>query len=107
MSKWRLAFERTARGHWETLDKVEYIFGPPATEAQIAEGERALGMRLPSELRELLAEFNGVWYTTELDRSRGFKPDIVYLDLKYITERVPTYFRTCGNELPPTEELQK
>src|ERR1043165_9308237 len=107
MSKWKRAFERTPPGHWESLDKVEYIFGPPATEAQIDESERALGMRFSLELRELLAEFNGIWTTTELSRNRGYKPEMVYLDLENITVGVPTYFRTCENELPPDEELQK
>ena len=85
----------------------QYEFGPPATEEQLAAAESVLGVRLPADVRELLTEFNGVWYTTEIDRRHGYEPTILYLDTEYMTVRLPEYFRTCGNGLPSEEDLRK
>ena len=58
---WKLLFEANLppappRRGW-------YEFGPPATAGKIAEAEAALGYRLPHDLRELVAEFNGAqWW---------------------------------------------
>ncbi|MGY4644708.1 SMI1/KNR4 family protein [Cellulomonas sp. URHB0016] len=53
----------------------ESVFAPPASPHQIAECEVALGHPLPADLRELLAETNGV------EGSYG-------LDLVWSTERI-------------------
>jgi len=84
-----------------------FDFEPPATEAQIQEAEQLLGVALPDGVRELLAEFNGVW-----DRTDAKYPEITYLDLKHMSVDVLEYFRKCrhpitGNPLPPEQDLNK
>jgi len=37
-------------------------FGPPAAEKEIAAAEASLGLHFPALLRELYAEFDGLWY---------------------------------------------
>lgn len=107
MGKWREAF---AHGRPSTFDLefgLEYTFGSPATDGQLAHAERELGTRLPQEVRELLSEFNGVWVTSEAGRSHGSAPDIAYLDVEHLAVEVPRYFRTCGNPLPAGSDLRK
>jgi hypothetical protein len=107
MGKWREAFEHGRPSEWDIKLGIEYSFGPPPTEEQLAAAESVLGVRLPADVRELLFEFNGVWYTTEVDRREGYGPSILYLDLQHMTVDVPEYFRTCGNPLPEEAELRK
>src|SRR5687767_3751169 len=107
MGKWRTLFEANLLPEGERKYGEQYQFGPPATPAQIAAGETALGVRLPCEVRELLSEFNGIWCTTTAGRKQGHEPDISFLDVDYMTVEVPHYFRTCGNELPPEADLRK
>ncbi|HEY1189233.1 MAG TPA: SMI1/KNR4 family protein [Gemmata sp.] len=57
------------RRHWAR-------FRPPATAEQIAEAEAALGLPLPVPLRELYAEFDGLWFGT----SGGDVPECEDLD---------------------------
>ena len=104
---WRALFEANLPPVEQRAYQEHYEFGPPATEEQLAAAEAALGLPLPPDVRELLAEFNGVWYTTRASRRNGRGPDILYLDIEYMTARVPHYFRTCGNVLPPEEDLRK
>lgn len=107
MGKWRALFEANLPPEGEREYGELYQFGPPATEEQLAAAEQSLGVRLPADVRELLSEFNGVWYTTTVGRKQGYEADISYLDVDHMAARVPHYFRTCGNELPPEEELRK
>jgi hypothetical protein len=107
VGKWREAFDHGRPSFWDIELGLEYTFGPPATEEQIARAEGELGVRLPSDLRELVAEFNGVWVTTEDGRERGDTPDIAYLDVGFMAVEVPWYFRTCGNPLPAESDLRK
>jgi hypothetical protein len=107
MGKWREAFEHGRPSEWDMEYGREYSFGPPATEEQLAAAESVLGVRLPTDVRELLSEFNGVWYTIEIDRREGYDPSILYLDIEHMTVKVPEYFRTCGNPLPKRKDLRK
>jgi hypothetical protein len=107
VGKWRDAFEQGRPSEWDLELGRQYSFGPPASAEQLAAAEALLGVRLPADVRALLAEFNGVWYTTEIDRQQGYEPSILYLDLEHMTVQVPEYFRTCGNPLPPEEELRQ
>jgi hypothetical protein len=106
MGKWREAFEHGRPSEWDVEYGREYSFGPPATEEQLAAAESVLGVRLPADVRELLSEFNGIWYTIDIDQRESYK-SILYLDIDYMTGRVPDYFRTCGNDLPAEEVLRK
>jgi hypothetical protein len=113
--KWRRLFESGVRLRRLFQSAVflapkyveRYDFSPPATEQQLDAAEQALGMRLPTDVREMLSEFNGVWSTSEFRRSIGFDRDIVYLDINHITLDIPEHFRTCGDVLPPEEHLRK
>jgi hypothetical protein len=107
MGKWREAFEHGRPSQWDVELGMEYTFGPPATEGQLAATESVLGVRLPADVRALLSEFNGVWYTTAIDRREGYEPSILYLDIQHMTVEVPAYFRDSGNPLPPGEDLRK
>ena len=107
MGKWRALFEANLPPEDKREYGEQYQFGPPATEEQLAAAEQSLGLKLPTAIRELLSEFNGVWYTTRLDRKQGCEPSILYLDLDSMAVRVPHYFRTCGNPLPPEDELRR
>jgi hypothetical protein len=107
MGKWREAFEFRRPSAWDVEYGYQYTFGPPAAEEQLDTAERELGVRLPSDVRELLAEFNGVWYTTASGRRHGNLPDILFLDIEHMTVHVPKYFHTCGNVLPNEQELRK
>ena len=107
MGKWRTLFESNLPPLEQREYGEQYEFGPPATEEQLAAAESALGVPLPQDVRELLAEFNGVRYTTRASRQHGHEPYILYLDIEHLTVEVPRYFRTCGNVLPPEENLRK
>ncbi len=107
MGKWQEAFEHGRPSEWDAEYGREYSFGPPATKEELTTAEASLGARLPADVREMLSEFNGVWYTIEVDRREGYEPSILYLDIKHMTAEVPEYFRTCGNELPPEADLRK
>ncbi|MCE9562741.1 MAG: SMI1/KNR4 family protein [Planctomycetes bacterium] len=99
MGKWREAFDHGRPSRWDIEYRLEYTFGPPATEEQLARVEGQLGVRLPAEVRELLSEFNGVWYTSEAGRMHGGESEIVFLDTECMTDRVPRYLRYGGD--PP------
>jgi hypothetical protein len=58
MGKWKQAFVKSIEPEFESLASFE--FGAPATEKQLAALERAVSAKIPSDLRELLQEFNGV-----------------------------------------------
>ena len=55
----------------------------------------------------MLLEFNGIWRSTKSDRRDGRPGAIAYLDIDHMTVHVPEYFRTCGNNLPPDNDLRK
>jgi hypothetical protein len=107
MGKWREAFEYRRPSAWDVEHGYQYTFGPPASEEQLAAAELQLGVTLPSDVREMLAEFNGVWYTSANGRRRGNRPHILYLDIEHMTVNLPRYFRTCGNVLPSDQDLRK
>ncbi|HZT80573.1 MAG TPA: SMI1/KNR4 family protein [Gemmataceae bacterium] len=107
MGKWRNAFEHGRPSKGDSKYGVEYTFGPPATKEQLAAVEAALGVKLPADVSQLLSEFNGVWFTTEVDRREGYEPSILFLDTKHMSVEVPEYLRTCGNPLPPEDDLKK
>jgi uncharacterized protein (TIGR02996 family) len=83
---WRILLEVNMQPIEERMYGELYQFGAPATGEQLAEAEEALGRRLPDDVRELLSEFNGVWYTSAGSRRFGSAPDILYLDLHHMVE---------------------
>ncbi len=106
MSQWRKAFEEDRPSREDVEYKREYTFGPPATEEQLAQAEQRLGAPLPVSLRELLREFNGIWYTTKYDRERGYEASMCFLD----TEKIPGVLDVLvdsGNDIPPVDDLKK
>jgi len=107
VGKWIDAFQHQRPYEWDTELSVEYTLGPPATEQQIADAEALLGARWPAELRELLGEFNGIWFTTKDLRRGGYEPEILFLDIEHLTEQLPDYLGDAENELPPTNELRR
>jgi hypothetical protein len=107
MGKWQTLFETYLLPFEEREYGEQYEFGPPATTEQLEAVEQILEVRLPTDVREMLSEFNGIWHTTRADRKYGYKPTIAFLDTKYMTIEVPHYFRTCGNVLPSEEDLRK
>jgi hypothetical protein len=107
MGKWRALFEANLPPVAEREYGEQYEFGPPATEEQLAIAEQALGVRLPADVREMLAEFNGVWYSTAGGRELGHPPDIMYLDIRHMTADVPNYLADADNPLPPRYALRK
>ena len=58
MGKWKKAFLKSIDPEFDSPSSFE--FGPSATEKQLAGLERAISAKIPSDLRELLQEFNGV-----------------------------------------------
>ena len=60
MEKWRDAFDAGVADE-ERAARYKYVFGPPATADELAHLERQLGISLPTDVREMFAEFNGVW----------------------------------------------
>lgn len=101
MGKWRALFESKLPPVEQRQYEEQYLFGLPATAEQLAGVETALGISLPPEVSELLAEFNGLWYTTRASRRNGREPDLLYLDTESVTGEVPTYLR-CWGEPPIT-----
>jgi uncharacterized protein (TIGR02996 family) len=94
---WRVLLEANMRPFAERDYGQMYQFGAPATEKQLAEAEAALGLRLPNDLRELLSEFNGVWYTLAIDQ-HSYR-EILYLDLHNMTVEVSAWHRAFPNIL--------
>jgi len=108
VGKWRELFESNLPPVEEREYGEQYTFGPPATPEELDAAERTLGVRLPADVRELLSEFNGVWYTTDISRERSGRPEIAYLDIHYMAVKVPEYFRSWGEEWRwLTEQLAK
>jgi hypothetical protein len=107
VGKWRALFEANLAPLEERESGEQYEFGLPATKEQLDTVEHTLGIRLPVEVRELLAEFNGIRCSTRVSREIGRRPDISYLDTEYMAVRVPRYFQNCGNSLPPEQDLRK
>jgi hypothetical protein len=58
MGRFRNAFE----SRMPPAAKVHARYGRPATTAEIVAAEEVLGLPLPGTLRELYAEFDGLWY---------------------------------------------
>jgi hypothetical protein len=106
MNKWRTLFESNLAPVAERPYREEYDFGPPATDEQLAAAEQALGITFPADVREMLAEFNGVWRRTHFSDGREYR-DIFYLDLQNMTVDLPQYFADCGNPLPPKRDRRK
>lgn len=57
MENWKALVETTMDP--EDREGEEFQFGPPATEAEMAEVETALGLKIPEEMRSFLKECNG------------------------------------------------
>ena len=107
MSRWRDAFQHGRPGKWDVEFGYEFTFGPPATEMELAEAETALGLEFPSDVRELLSEFNGVFHTSRADRENGWGPTLFFLNVPNIAKHVPHYLATSDNPLPRAEDLAK
>jgi hypothetical protein len=82
VGKWRTLFEANLPPYGEGEYVLGYDFGPPATAAKFDAAERALGLRLPAELREMLSEFNGVWVRVRTHP----EPENYYLSLDLMVE---------------------
>jgi uncharacterized protein (TIGR02996 family) len=108
---WRTLFEANLPPFGEREYGEMYEFGPPATAEQLAAAEAVLGVRLPADVRDLLSEFNGVWYTVGRVRRGRSEPDILYLDIEHMTVDVLQHFRTYSegpyNWHPPLEVLRQ
>jgi uncharacterized protein (TIGR02996 family) len=81
---WRTLFEANLPPPERRESGEVYHFNPPATAGQLAAAERALGVRLPDDVRAMWSEFNGVRYTTRTDRQHGRDPELFFLDLEGI-----------------------
>lgn len=106
MGKWREAFEEGRPSSEDRSYGCEYTFGPPATKEQLDQAEHGLGVRLPDDLRNLLQEFNGVRYTTRIDREKGYEASKLFLDTEDIAGVIDLLVDT-GNDIPPVEDLKK
>lgn len=95
---WRTLFESNLPTLAERKYGELYEFGPPATAEQLAGAEAALNVRLPTEVRELLSEFNGVWSTVGMVNTFRSQPQIGYLDIEWMTVRVPQYLRRYSRD---------
>jgi hypothetical protein len=107
LGKWRTLFEGNLPPAAEREYGAVYEFGPPATADELAAAEKALRLQLPADVRELLAEFNGVWDTTAAGRAQGQPPNIAFLDVEHLSARVPAYLADTDNPLPPKKVLRK
>jgi len=102
---WKKLLEQ-AIAEFEDREELEseYKFGIPATGGEIATLELHLGRALPSDLRELFGEFNGVAYR---DKAWGSEWRPLYLSTSEITGELESYFAESGNPLPEQHELQR
>jgi ankyrin repeat protein len=107
LGKWRMLFKSNLALVEEREYGIEYEFGPPATAEQIAAAEKAIGVKLPADVREMLSEFNGVWDIGKIDRELGNPPDIAFLDTWYMSVKVPDYLADTDNPLPSKKALRK
>jgi hypothetical protein len=106
VGKWRDLFEADLPPVEEREYRTEYVFGPPATPEAIAAAEAALGVQMPTDVREMLAEFNGVWEHNRYPAGNTSE-DIHLLDLQHMSVVVPDYFSDCDNPLPPRYALRR
>jgi uncharacterized protein (TIGR02996 family) len=91
---WRTLFEANLPPPERRESGEVYQLNPPATAEQLAAAERALGVRLPDDVRAMWSAFNGVRYTTRTDRRLGRDPEPYFLDL----EGMPEATATMGQE---------
>jgi len=70
--EWGAAFLRSIGSGADIESVAECHFGPPATAAQIAALEEELGGKLPTDLVQLLSEFNGVQVGEQDERQSWF-----------------------------------
>ena len=91
IGKWRQLFES-----WLFRPKRDYTFGPPASAEQLKAVESALSVKLPTEIRSLLSEFNGVWRQWNLPGK-----EIVYFSTDGMLTDVAEYLRK-GSDPPVT-----
>jgi hypothetical protein len=98
MGKWREAFDHRRPTEWDVEYEVRYVFGPPATQEEIARAEQGIGASLPADVRDLLCEFNGVWETDKFSRPDGRRTD-VYLSTEEMAGYAQEYIRYGGD--PP------
>ena len=106
MGKWKDAFNENLPALKDREYGERFAFGRPATLKQLAACEARLGAALPDDLRELLREFNGVRYTTDVDRKQGYEASPLYLDTDQIAGVFDLLVDT-GNDLPPLDDLKR
>lgn len=86
-------------------DEQEWLGNPPATEAQIAQLENRLGVRLPPSYREFLQFSNGWLGTEETDAVPKLLPvDKVDLFIKLSPHEVNAWQLAMTGTTPPTPE---
>jgi hypothetical protein len=103
VGKWRTLFEDNLPPHGEGEYVLAYEFGPPAAEAEVVTAERALSVRLPADLRELVSEFNGVWVRARTSP----EPDNHYLSLELMAELAERQREAGWAEVFENGELDK
>ncbi len=107
---WRTLFEVNLLPEEMREYHTKYVFGPPATPAAIEAAEAALGMRLPADVRGMLAEFNGVWEHNRY-RAGNTSEDIHLLDLQHMSVDVPDHLSKWdsdwGHEIPQPDGWRK
>ena len=103
MSFWKATFERSAESVPDRVERgVAYQFGAPATDHQLGLLSGHLGSAVPSDLRAMLQEFDGVEIR---DKYWGPSWQPLYLSVDQMLHDVPEYVGTSGNPVPPLEEL--
>jgi hypothetical protein len=70
MGKWKDAFLKSLDPEFDAPDEFE--FGAPAKDTELAAAGAALAAELPTDLTELLQEFNGVTRVSELGKEPYF-----------------------------------
>ncbi len=103
MGKWQALFEANLPPFGASEYVQAYEFGPPAVEAEFAAAEEALGLRLHTDLREMLSEFNGVWRRTKYATTS----DIFYLNLDGMVELATRQREVGWEEVFSAGELDK
>ena len=103
MGFWKTTFERSAEAVPDRAERcVAYRFGPPASDTELEMLSGHLGSAVPSDLRAMLQEFNGIEIR---DKYWGASWQPLYLSVDQMLHDVPEYVRTSGNPIPPSEEL--
>uniref|UniRef100_UPI002FD9AD5D SMI1/KNR4 family protein n=1 Tax=Arsukibacterium sp. TaxID=1977258 RepID=UPI002FD9AD5D len=103
LNRWREIFEQSAMNVPDKEElEIRYQFGQPSTESELATLEHQLGGPIPTELRSMLKEFNGI-EIKEKDWGESWRP--LYLSIAQILLEVVDYIETSGNPMPASDEL--